>query len=169
MSYIVGIDPGNEKSAWCELRGESVENSMTIFNENMLALIRERTVFWKQADFVAIEMIASYGMPVGREVFDTCLWIGRFMEALESRGAKVLLVYRREVKLFHCQSARATDANIRAAIIDRYGPGKDKAIGKKSCPGPLYGLKADEWSALAVALTADSKFIRLPDSAASSS
>ena len=66
----------------------------------------------------------------------------------------VALVYRRDVKLFHCQTVRANDANIRAAIIDRFGPGKEKAIGKKSAPGPLYGIKGDEWSALAVALTA---------------
>jgi hypothetical protein len=52
---------------------------------------------------------------------------------------------------------RATDANIRASLIDRYGPGKDSAIGSKRSPGPLYGLKGDEWSALAVALTVSAR------------
>jgi len=48
---------------------------------------------------------------------------------------------------------RAKDANIRQALIDRYGPGKDKAIGQKKTPGPLYGFKSHEWAALAVAVT----------------
>jgi hypothetical protein len=103
---------------------------------------------------LALEMIASYGMPVGREIFETCLWIGRFIEAWEMRQGRYQLIYRKDVKLFHCESARATDANIRAALIDRYGPGKERAIGKKSSPGPLYGLKGDHWAALAVALKA---------------
>jgi hypothetical protein len=29
---------------------------------------------------------------------------------------------------------------------------KDRAIGKKKSPGPLYGIKGDQWAALAVAL-----------------
>jgi hypothetical protein len=103
------------------------------------------------AGLLAVEMIASYGMPVGREVFETCLWIGRFIEAW---GRQYQLIYRKDVKIFHCESVRATDANIRASLIDRFGPGKVKAIGTKKAPGPLYGIKGDEWSALAVALKA---------------
>jgi hypothetical protein len=44
---------------------------------------------------LAVEMIASYGMPVGREVFDTCLWIGRFVEAWQAHGGEYRLIYRR--------------------------------------------------------------------------
>jgi len=51
-----------------------------------------------------------------------------------------------------CGSARAKDQNIRQALIDRYG-GKETAIGKKQNPGPLYGIKADEWQALGLAIT----------------
>ncbi len=108
------------------------------------------------ADYAAIEMIASYGMPVGAEVFQTCVWIGRFIETLERGDMKeehIELMPRQKVKLALCQSARANDASIRQALIDRYGPGKDKAIGSKKIPGPLYGLKADLWSALAVGVT----------------
>ncbi len=43
---------------------------------------------------------------------------------------------------------------IRATLIDRFGPGEDKAVGRKATPGPFFGLKGDEWSALAIALTA---------------
>lgn len=149
---VLAIDPGSEYSAWCELEDGKPRRFDKVQNGILLASLREvKSSVW-QPDVLAIEMIASYGMPVGREVFETCLWIGRFIEALEVAGGKHVLVYRRDVKIFHCESARATDANIRAAIIDRFGPGKDKAIGKKNSPGPLYGLKGDHWAALAVAL-----------------
>jgi hypothetical protein len=151
---ILAIDPGNEMSAWCELEDGKRPRHDKVTNEVLLASLRNHaTAIWKP-DVVAIEMIASYGMAVGREVFETCLWIGRFQEAWEARGGTVRLVYRKDVKLHHCQTVRATDANIRAALIDRYGPGKERAIGKKAAPGPLFGIKGDEWAALAVALTA---------------
>jgi hypothetical protein len=154
---ILAIDPGNEESAWCILENGALIAAKKQPNAEVLAMVRGGATGWQFAapSRIAIEMIASYGMPVGREVFETCLWIGRFIEAWEGGGRSAAqLIYRREVKLFHCESMRATDANIRAALIDRYGPGKAKAIGTKKAPGPLYGLKGDEWSALAVALKA---------------
>jgi len=150
---ILGVDPGNEQSAWCELVDGAPRLSGKFTNADVLASLRNGE---PSADLLAIEMIASYGMPVGREVFETCLWIGRFLEAWEFRGGQSQLVYRREVKLFHCGSARATDSNIRASLLDRYGPGREIAVGTKRAPGPLYGLKGDTWSAFAVALTAES-------------
>lgn len=150
---ILSIDPGNEISAWCELIDGRPYRTDTVPNLELLKAIRSGEFGLVSAP-LAIEMIASYGMPVGREVFETCLWIGRFQEAWERRGGVVKLVYRREVNLYLCESNRANDASIRASIIDRFGPGKDKAIGKKATPGPLYGIKGDEWAALAVALTA---------------
>ena len=93
-------------------------------------------------------MIASYGMPVGREVFETCVWIGRFQQAWHDPEA-VRLVYRRDVKLHLCGSPKAKDGNIRAALIDKLGP-----VGLKSAPGPLYGVKSHAWAALAAAVTA---------------
>lgn len=156
MRHVIAIDPGNEQSAWCELKeGLPVAHSKEP-NAEVLHSLRYAQALrvWPRDALLAVEMIASYGMAVGREVFETCLWVGRFLEAWESRGGQTVLVYRKEVKLHHCESMRATDANIRAALIDRYGPGKEKAIGKKNARGPLYGLKGDEWSALAVALKA---------------
>jgi hypothetical protein len=93
-------------------------------------------------------------MPVGKEVFDTCIWTGRFIQAhKEAHGLKAehTLVYRKDVKIHFCHSMKAKDSNIRQALIDRFG-GKDKAIGKKNAPGPLYGVSKDMWQALAVGL-----------------
>lgn len=102
---------------------------------------------------LAIEMIASYGMPVGAEVFETCVEIGRYLEQWSQLYmGPVQRVYRREVKLHLCGSVRANDGNVRRAILDRFGPGREKAIGTKASPGPLYGITADLWAALGVAL-----------------
>ena len=99
-----------------------------------------------------IEMIASYGMAVGQSIFDTCVWIGRFIEVSYTYD----LIYRKDVKMCLCGSMRAKDANIRQALIDKFGkPGTIKA------PNLIYGetnrvedkMKADLWSALAVAIT----------------
>jgi hypothetical protein len=75
--------------------------------------------------------------------------IVRICEAL---GDEPVRVKRIEVKSHICHSAKANDANIRQALIDRYN-GKDAAIGKKAKPGPLYGVSGDMWAALAVGLT----------------
>jgi hypothetical protein len=101
-------------------------------------------------------MVASYGMAVGATVFETCVWSGRFIERwLSGRAYRPQpdRIYRKEVKMHLCGSMRAKDANVRQALIDRYG-GKEAAIGKKANPGPLYGMSGDCWSALAVAITA---------------
>jgi hypothetical protein len=108
--------------------------------------------FYKDCNFACIEMIASYGLPVGAEVFETCLWIGRLQERMLLGYLDAKLIYRKDVKLHLCGTPRAKDANIRQALIDRYG-GKTKAIGNKKTPGPLYGIKSHGWAALALAVT----------------
>jgi hypothetical protein len=145
---VLAIDPGPEWSSLVLWDGERVQYRDTRLNVGLLACLEHDPMPYH----IVIEWIASYGMPVGAEVFDTARWVGRFQEAAEARGFPVSLTVRREVKLHLCGQARAKDANIRQAIIDRFG-GKEKAIGKKHSQGPLYGLKADEWQALALALT----------------
>ena len=100
-------------------------------------------------DVVVIEKVESYGMAVGAEVFDTVLWAGRFAEA--AHRVPVVMLPRRAVKLALCGDSRAKDANIRQALIDRFGG--SAAIGRKAAPGPLYGISRDVWSALAIAVT----------------
>lgn len=156
MSTILAIDPGPTESAWVAYVGGKPVEWGKWRNDAVL-----QQVWGSSAELLAVEMIASYGMAVGAEVFDTCVWIGRYIQAwqdethlrdLVPRPSR--LVYRREVKLHLCGNPRAKDTNVRQALIDRYGPGKDKAIGKKATPGPLYGMKADCWQALGVAVTA---------------
>lgn len=143
---VLAIDPGPTHSAYVLYDGAKPLEFGKVPNRWLLDRV-ECGHF--DAPVMAVEMIASYGMPVGREVFETCLYIGRLQQAWRHEQH---LVYRKDVKLHLCHAPRAKDANIRAALIDRYG-GKDKAIGKKASPGPLYGVTADTWAALAVAVT----------------
>ena len=157
MAVLLAIDPGTTQSGYCLLVNNKVSASGVQANEDMLRTVRAST-----ADGLAIEMIASYGMPVGKEVFETCVWIGRFQEAWpELRTTR--LVYRRDVKLHLCGSPRAKDANIRQALLDKLGP-----LGTKAAPGPLYGVKSHAWAAVAVAVTAAADGWPLPKNPLSS-
>lgn len=146
---VLAIDPGNERSAFVILEdGTDVVMKGIEDNHELVKILPIN-----HADAYVIEMIASYGMPVGREVFDTCVWIGRFVQALAEAERPSGLIYRREVKMHLCGNTKAKDSNIRASLLDRFGPGKQKAVGTKKAPGPLYGVKADVWAALALAVT----------------
>jgi hypothetical protein len=144
---ILAIDPGPVESAWVTYANGRPHYFAKQPNHEGRDVVADA---FAKGLYVCIEMIASYGMPVGAEVFETCLWIGRFAEVDGDRAERLT---RSMVKLHLCQSPRANDATVRQAILDRYG-GKDAAIGKKKTPGPLYGLHGDCWAALAVAITA---------------
>jgi len=96
-------------------------------------------------------------MPVGAEIFETCVWIGRFFQLFALKGIDPDLVYRADVKLHHCHTSKAKDSNITQALIDRFAPGvPNHGKGTKANPGWFDGFKADIWAAYALAvLTAD--------------
>ena len=144
MKNIYAIDPGSEKSAIVHIGPNGITGAIKD-NYAMLMHLEMLT-----CGHLSIEMIASYGMPVGKEIFETCVWIGRFIQAWEGGYTKI---YRKDVKMHLCGSTKAKDSNIRQALIDRYGPGRDKAIGLRKAQGPLYGFSKDMWAALAVAVT----------------
>lgn len=145
---ILGIDPGTTMTALCGFDGTQAIEPVIVTNGRVLGRLG---VYGRSGEplTVAIETISSYGMPVGAEVFQTCEWIGRFHQVAVDCGLEVIRIPRGEVKLHLCQSARAKDANIRQALLDRLGP-----VGTKKNPGALYGVKSHIWSALAVAVTA---------------
>lgn len=146
---VFAIDPGTTQSGWALLEGAKVLDSGVSDNHDVLRWVRAG----QNADVLALEMVASYGMAVGREVFDTVRWIGRFQQAWHDPEA-VRLVFRKDVKLHLCGNLRAKDANIRQALLDQLGP-----AGTKKAPGNTYGVKSHAWSALAVAVTASAQRI----------
>lgn len=151
---ILAIDPGTLESGYVTMDAENrVKDSGVLPNGELLLRLPSYARTGVYA--LAIEMIASYGMPVGREVFETCVWIGRFVQAWTVPEA-VKLVYRKDVKMHLCGTPRAKDPHVRQALIDLYpstGGGKTPQIGTKGQPGPLYGMSSHAWPALGVAIT----------------
>lgn len=177
---VVAIDPGPVRSAICLYEeGLGAVMADTKPNAEVVALLRT-TKFgphWR----LVIEKIACYGMPVGEEVFETCVWTGRFIEAWGERSAPERIT-RVAVKTHLCRSVRAADPNVRQALIDRFG-GSAAIVKSKKCPrckgrggvqkpdgwyscrnpechggnigksGPLAYVVGDQWAALAVAMT----------------
>lgn len=147
---LLAIDPGTSQSAFLVLDTDTYEivDKGKVANAELIAMVR--TGYF---DMLAIEGFQSFGMPVGKEVFDTAYYIGRLMQIAEDLGSKTRMVYRSDVKLHHCLTPRAKDANIRQAMLDRFG-----AQGTKKNPGKTYGISKDMWSALAIAtFTADTE------------
>ena len=145
---VLAIDPGNRQSAWCMIDGETLKPLSFGKEENQVVLDAVQHLSY---DRIVIERVASYGMAVGRDVFETCEWVGRFTQAARVPPD---YVYRQEEKLHICGDSRAKDTNIRRALIDRFAKHDLKnGKGTKKNPDWFYGFSADVWQAYAVAVT----------------
>lgn len=144
---VLGVDPGPEQSGFVLWDGGKILMSSIESNSSMADWILHcRKVETTEA--IVIEMVASFGMAVGASVFETCVWVGRFMQIGDDLDYRIIRrVNRMQVKMHFCHSARAKDSNIRAALVDRFGE-----KGTKHAPGLTYGLKAHLWSAFALAV-----------------
>lgn len=146
---LMAIDPGPVVSGWVIL--DTTTLRVLAFGkdtptEEVVDMVRKNSAHGVGFDAVSCEMVASYGMAVGADVFDTCTKIGRIEEAWKATtGGIVRRVFRKDVKLHLCNSMRAKDANISQALKDKLGP-----TGTAKSPGPLYGISLHAWSALAV-------------------
>lgn len=155
MSTLLAIDPGNAASGWVLI---DVDTRRPLAfgktdNDELRDALRLNAL--GHCDVAVIEMVASYGMTVGADVFETCVWLGRFVEVLDGRGVTAQLVKRHPVKLHHCHSAKANDSNIRQALVDRFAPGQSNhGKGTKAAPGWFHGFHADVWQAYALAVYA---------------
>lgn len=155
MTALLAIDPGDVESGWAFVdvaTRRPLAHGKTR-NDELVWSLRHSPV---GGGLVVIEMIASYGMPVGAEVFDTCVWIGRFTQIVEDRtGLPPQLVFRRAVKLHHCGTSKAKDSNVRQALVDRFARGQaNHGKGTKAAPGWFHGFAADVWQAYALAVYA---------------
>lgn len=152
---VFAIDPGNVQSAYCVIDAETLRplDFGKVPNEELRGYIRDFR--FDEDDRAAVEMIQSYGMVVGKEVFYTAVWIGRFTECLDRKLYRpVDMIFRKDEKVHICRDSRAKDANIRRALIDRFAQHDLKnGKGTKKNPDWFYGFSADMWAAYAVGLT----------------
>lgn len=141
---VLAIDPGTHQSGFAKyVKDGGVLASGVIPNAEILDLIVKT-----DADLLAIERIVNYGMAVGQETFDTCVWIGRMVQCWPN-PEEVMLIQRGSVKKYVCGTGKAKDPQVRTGLIQMIGePGTKKA------PGPTYGVTSHAWAALGVAVTA---------------
>ena len=163
---ILAIDPGPTVCGWVQYDtdGATVLVAEVLPVADALECLRD-SGFRATQDTLAIETFEARGMPLGNESMETLIVTGRIIEAW-GNDATVRRVKRSAVKLHLCGSNRAKDANVNAALRDRFGgasstvsPKKGrKATAKRAAEpdreaGPLYGVTSHCWAALAVAVT----------------
>ena len=149
MYMILAIDPGNIDSAYCLMDEEYFPHEKAkVSNAEQLDYIKSNA---KNIRHIVVEMIASYGMAVGVDVFDTCTMIGRIEQLADMLGIEHSRVFRMEEKEWICHDSRAGDANIKRALIDRFAKHDLKrGKGTKKNPDWFYGFADDMWAAYAV-------------------
>jgi hypothetical protein len=149
---VLCIDPGTTHSGVVIFDGLNITRIEKDWENNDLVKYMEGGS--EDVADMAIEGVASYGMAVGATTFETVEWIGRFRQAHGFRHTT--RIFRKDIKMFLCQSMRAKDKNIRQRILDIFpatGGGKTPQVGTKGQPGPLYGVSSHAFSALAIGLT----------------
>ena len=154
MKKLIAIDPGPVSSGICIIEAETYRPILAgkFENESIVGIVADHM----PESRVVIEMVAHYGtgMPAGKDVFETCIWIGRYIEMFLQEGLVVETMPRRTVKMNLCNSVRAKDSNIRQALVDRFTPGtRNYGKGTKQDPGFFYGFSADAWQAYALGIT----------------
>lgn len=164
---ILAIDPGNKQSGYAILDTDYKPVDFGKVDNTTLKSIIRQAVWSKRVDRVVIEMVASYGMPVGETVFDTCVWIGRFTELIAqcpTQDAEITYVKRKEYIVDLIGSVKAKDSNVIQYLIDRFAkdtPNRGK--GTKKSPGWFYGVSKDVWQAIAIGVWFLDKERRLCD------
>lgn len=157
---VVGCDPGYRETALVSFNGESIVAHVTLPNEAILEALSHHAKGPENVLVVEQMQLFTSNYGVGQEVFDSVFWSGRFVQAwTPGRWDRIL---RAKVR-GHLGASKGGDAAVRAALIARFGPYKEVAIGNKKKPGPCFGIAGHEWQALAVAVVWFDQNGHLPD------
>ena len=145
------IDPGTLQSALVVVEHDGsdlrVRDACTILNAALLPRLETAPL----GATLVIEKFQPRGMPIGHDSVETMIWSGRFFQAWPNAGTRHWLT-RQAVKLHLTGVVTSNDGNVRTCLLDRFGPGRELAIGTIKRKGPLWGVKAHEFAALACAV-----------------
>ena len=142
---ILGIDPGPTSSAavFWDTKPEEVKASWTEENDEF----RKKLIAVSDTDppgICVIEGITFYGKVLNSSTYETLMFIGQLREIFYGYYK---IVYFPDIAYHFCGSRRGVkSSNINAVLLSRYKKGIKKQ------PGPLYGVKGHEMSALAAAI-----------------
>lgn len=173
---IVGVDPGDKRSAYVLLvDGYPSEHGWTQ-NETLLQMLSEDYVGF---GILAIETLHPRGELASRQAMETQLWAGRFIQAtVKASGGQRRFIQVAEYDSRCAVTGRtnATNAQVRQALLDKFGDTRQEPCGNchsggvvmgtrgpKKCPcckgrkylrlpGPLDGFNEHERSAIAAGL-----------------
>ena len=173
MKYLT-VDPGTTQSAYCGMREDySLITAAKVDNDKLMQLINlggydALVIECMEARTLNVKKLKPGERPlppqkIGDETYETCIWIGRFMEAAIRRNMVVYRVGRSEERKRLIPSKKngleplpepvpkSVDAQIRLSLIRRFAK-HDKVTGKgkKASPDVFYGFKTDMWNAFAV-------------------
>lgn len=155
MKTILAIDPAPTNSAYCFISFKDNEISFLeknkTDNDTILNIVKTTDY-----DTLVIEGMQNLGRVVGGSIFETCYWIGRFMEGsrYNIRNVDWHIIKRSEEKMNLCKTTRCKDKDIRQALIQRFAVFDSKnGKGTKANQDIFYGVSADVWSAIAIGVT----------------
>lgn len=144
IRFVLGVDPGPVESAGCLIATEmkvtveaSIVECVKLANGAFLDWFRSLLKTYGSALTVGIECLVNQGRVVGRETFETAYFIGRLLLILEMSDEHVFDLYTKNETASWLLGAgsKRTDAVIRSALEDRYGPYTN---------GPLISLRGSK-------------------------
>jgi hypothetical protein len=166
MTPPLALDPGPEQSALLvyDAISRAPFDGWILPNDDVPGALRQQAGFGRRT--LVVEVTKGYTMPLGpngkggrffpQQVLDTSEWIGVFRAVWERElGLDFERIDRRSVKLHLLGRTNGTDAMVRAALVDRFGP-----RGTKAAPGRTYWLHGHLWAALAVGVTWHDQAVR---------
>ena len=171
--YLLAIDPGTRESAYVGMRRDySIIAAAKVPNQKIIELImlggyEDLVIECMEARTLNVKAGKNGKNPppqrIGDETYETCYWIGRFMECAYRKNMNVYRVKRTEERKrliptkanklppFPDPAPKGADAQIRASLIRRFAKfDKVNGKGKKACRDVFYGFKKDMWNAFAV-------------------
>jgi len=143
---IIGIDPGSEETAYAVMAEDYTvveadkQDNEQFLDSTLPSLIRSGI------NTVVVEGIQSYGMAVGKTVFETCYIVGECRRVAKIEGAESYIYARPEYARALVGGMKVKDSMVRQALMTRFGGDKKGE--------PLHLLKgnSDKRSAFAIAV-----------------